>query len=51
MEFLSQIFSEGQIIFTETWVDDNFVIVALALFIFELIRYAFKKETLLEHVR
>ncbi|MEF1280155.1 sterol desaturase family protein, partial [Vibrio fortis] len=44
MEFLSQVFSEGQIIFSETWVDDNFVLVALALFIIELVRYAFKKK-------
>lgn len=42
--FLSQTFSETSIILTETWVDDNFLLLALALFIFELIRYAFKKK-------
>ena len=42
--FLSQTFTETSIIFTESWVDDNFLLLALALFIFELIRYAFKKK-------
>ncbi|PTO74397.1 hypothetical protein CWN93_22765, partial [Vibrio splendidus] len=42
--FLSQTFTETSIILTETWVDDNFLLLALALFIFELIRYAFKKK-------
>ncbi|MFA0464763.1 sterol desaturase family protein, partial [Vibrio sp. 10N.261.45.F1] len=41
-DFLSQTFTETSIILTETWVDDNFLLLALALFIFELIRYAFK---------
>ena len=44
MEFMSQIFSEATIIFTETWVDDNFVLIAVAIFLIELIRYAFKKK-------
>ncbi len=42
--FLSQTFTETSIILTETWVEDNFLLLALALFIFELIRYAFKKK-------
>ncbi len=42
--FLSNVFPETSIILPETWVDDNFVLLTLALFIFELIRYAFKKK-------
>ena len=44
MEFMSQAFSEASIIFTESWVNNNFLLIATALFAVELIRYAFKKK-------
>lgn len=44
MDFMSQVFSEATIIFTEAWVDDNFVLIAAAIFLIELVRYGFKKK-------
>jgi len=44
MDFMSQVFSEATIIFTESWVDDNFVLIAAAIFLIELVRYGFKKK-------
>lgn len=44
MEFMSLTWSEMTIIFTESWVNDNFFLIAAALFGVELIRYAFKKK-------
>ncbi|MGB0894407.1 MAG: sterol desaturase family protein [Parashewanella sp.] len=44
MEFMSQIFSSDTIIYMETWIDDYFLLLALAVFAIELIRYAFKKQ-------
>ena len=44
MAFMSQTLSEMTIIFTESWVNDNFFLIAIALFGVELFRYAFKKK-------
>ena len=44
MDFMSQVFSEATIIFTEAWVDENFVLIAAAIFLIELVRYGFKKK-------
>lgn len=43
-EFMSQVFTEQTIIYAETWVNDYFFILAAALFVFELIRYAVLKK-------
>lgn len=44
MDFMSQVFTEATIIFTESWVDDNFMLIAGAIFLIELVRYGFKKK-------
>lgn len=44
MEFMSRIFSEATIIVTESWVDDHFLLIAAAVFVIELLRYAVKKK-------
>ncbi|GAL13240.1 C-5 sterol desaturase [Vibrio astriarenae] len=43
MDFMSQVFSEATVSFTGEWVDDNFTLIAGAVFLVELIRYAVKK--------
>jgi len=43
-DFMTQWFSENDIIGTESWIDNNFFLVAIAIFAIELIRYAFKKK-------
>lgn len=44
MEFLTSTFSTDDIWWLETFIDDWFLVIALALFIVEMIRYAVKKE-------
>ena len=44
MEFLTKTFSTDDIWWLETWIDDWFLVIALGLFVLELIRYASKKE-------
>ena len=44
MEFLTQTFTTDEIWWIETWLDDWFLVIALGLFILELIRYAINKE-------
>lgn len=44
MEFMSQVWSESTIIFSESWIDDHFVLLAVAIFMMELTRYGIKKK-------
>lgn len=44
MEFLTSTFSTDDIWWLETFIDDWFLVIALALFVVEMIRYAVKKE-------
>jgi sterol desaturase/sphingolipid hydroxylase (fatty acid hydroxylase superfamily) len=44
MEFFSKVYSPNTIVFFETWMDNNFLLLALALFGIELIRYTVKKQ-------
>lgn len=48
MEILSEVLSTDFIYGLETWLDDWFLVFALALFVIELIRYAFKKKLSLD---
>ncbi|WP_298445400.1 sterol desaturase family protein [uncultured Ferrimonas sp.] len=44
MEWMSQAWSEANVINLETWLNDNFLLLALALFMLELLRYAIKRQ-------
>ncbi|WP_133408099.1 sterol desaturase family protein [Parashewanella tropica] len=44
MKFMSQVFSENALPYIEAWIDNNFLLLALAIFGLEIIRYAVKKK-------
>ncbi|RLV60455.1 sterol desaturase family protein [Parashewanella curva] len=44
MEFMSEVFLARDLPYIEAWIDDNFLLIALAIFGLELVRYAFKKK-------
>ncbi|REL36869.1 sterol desaturase family protein [Thalassotalea euphylliae] len=44
MDWLTQIWSVDDVWWLETWIDDWFLVIALAFFVIELLRYAVKKQ-------
>ncbi|MCG7584331.1 sterol desaturase family protein [Photobacterium sp. OFAV2-7] len=44
MDFMSHVYSLDAIMNAEAWIDDHFLLIALALFLVELVRYRFKKQ-------